>query len=268
MGGGARELLARIIPRYEELRGQTRGLGSMLSMLGNLRLLHGAYMEAEEHLRRSLAILEANCDPDHPLLVGVCVKLANLHCRLEEYDRAEPLIERALASMKKRGFEGHDRNSCIRDLALVRFSQARATGSKELLLEALALAEEYLFFVDAAQFPRDRGGLWLPAAALRYDCLVGLERFEEAEEMLAEIEDSVGDNVLAQVRRAEAAERAGDLELAGDLYENATTAPDLRIDVSEHRRVLLSGAAYRRRIGDEPTALDLERRAAALGRTK
>jgi tetratricopeptide (TPR) repeat protein len=73
-----------------------RQVGQSLNNLGNLYRDQGKYGEAEDLLKRALAIREKALSPSHPFVAGFLTNLANVFRDPGKYGEAEELYKRAL----------------------------------------------------------------------------------------------------------------------------------------------------------------------------
>lgn len=69
--------------------------------LGKLYRRQGRYAEAEDYLKRTLAVGESRLPDDHALLGPPLLELANVYRDQERYAEAEPLYQRTLAIWQK-----------------------------------------------------------------------------------------------------------------------------------------------------------------------
>jgi tetratricopeptide (TPR) repeat protein len=115
---------------------------------------------------------------DHASTINSINNLAFLYQNLERYDEAEPLFVDALDRFRRKVGEKHPSTLItMGNLGAV----YNATGRYE---EAAALHETVVAGIRAAVPP----GHWLVGVTLRRhgEAMIGLERFEDAEEMLLE----------------------------------------------------------------------------------
>lgn len=79
-----------------------RDLAVALEILAMTDRDNDRYAEAAEHLQLALKIYEETLEADHPVIVATLNNLAHLYGKCEQYERAEPLCERALHIRKQR----------------------------------------------------------------------------------------------------------------------------------------------------------------------
>jgi non-specific serine/threonine protein kinase/serine/threonine-protein kinase len=92
-------------------------VGVILHSFAGLHRAQGAYHRAEADLRRALDILQRSLQPQHSRVLAAVAGLADVVARLERYEEAKALYERALAS--RRELYARDTDSRLRraDLA-------------------------------------------------------------------------------------------------------------------------------------------------------
>jgi len=106
--------------------------------LNGMALLHhdaGEHVEAEELLKRALALHEKAERRDDPFTATVLTNLAILYMHLERYDEAEPLLERAKYIQDVRLHADHP------DVSLRMHATAALYGKTGRVREAAALAK-------------------------------------------------------------------------------------------------------------------------------
>ena len=140
----------RALPLYQEaleiarraLDPDSEPFATILKNLGDgLRRL-GDYETARRHLRRSLAIREAN---DSPKIAQSVAALAAVLVKLEEYDAAIPLYERSLEERRKSYTEGHLRIGLGHQLLAEALDKAgRLDEARLQYTQALAIFEDKL----------------------------------------------------------------------------------------------------------------------------
>ncbi len=147
--------------------------GELLYKAGSYLLERGRFGEAEPVLERAVALGEQLQGLDHPALLPLLEKQAELFWRQGKYEHCEPLLQRVLALGKHHLGPDHLQVAeTLNNLALLYWNQGRYKEAEPLYQQALILKERHLG-ADHLQVAETLGNLAL---------LYGSQgRYEEAE---------------------------------------------------------------------------------------
>jgi tetratricopeptide (TPR) repeat protein len=111
--------------------------------LASLSGSQARYAEAEQLVRRSLAIREKALGPDHPDVAQSLLDLANLHLDQDKFTDVEPLLERALAIYEKAiGPRSPEAADSIRALASCEFKEGKFDDALERSIHCAEIGRE------------------------------------------------------------------------------------------------------------------------------
>ncbi|MGE5646564.1 MAG: tetratricopeptide repeat protein [Acidobacteriota bacterium] len=115
-------------------------LGVALNNLGAVYHAQGRYLEAENSYRRSLSALERALGPDHRYLARtVLPNFSELYLETNRDEKAERMLDRALATLRRGEPDAEALASVQDDLAAVYVHQGRLEEARPLLESALDL---------------------------------------------------------------------------------------------------------------------------------
>ena len=151
-------LLSSALKSAEQLKLTAGDRTVILAEMGGLYLELGRYIEAESHLRRSLAISDRGLRVPSPVRLKAVNDLVSVYIETRDYSRAQKLIERTF-SQEGQLLDLHplQRARALENLATVYYFRKRYNEAGTLLLDAIRLLDQ--------QPDADRAGLrWLRSA--------------------------------------------------------------------------------------------------------
>jgi tetratricopeptide (TPR) repeat protein len=152
----AEKILTAALAEAQRVNPADPAIGVALNNLGFAYHAEGKYLEAEQTYRRSLLALERALGPDHPYLARtVLLNLSELYLETGRDDKAERLLERALAILRRGAPDPEALVSVEDGLAAVYVHRGRLESARPLLDDALALCMKSL----GPQHPRTAAAL-------------------------------------------------------------------------------------------------------------
>jgi esterase/lipase superfamily enzyme len=138
----ADDFLSSITARFRE---DSSSYAVAISVLARLYQAQGRFKEAEDYVKRALAIDERDYPPDHPNIAGDFSALGQLYQAEGRLDEAEPLLKRALAINENASeSDPADVGRALNNLAWLYQEQGRYAEAEPLVTRSLLLIEKAL----------------------------------------------------------------------------------------------------------------------------